>query len=141
VDALVFGLVDLGGGVPRGGAVIHERLHHGLVGRPLDAWSAAVQVARREGEHFGRFAARDVGVSVPLQVAAHVNAEDAALCAVLYVYPRIEPFPVLIESRACRQHSNTSWHSQWRNALQTNPTQPPFSQSGNISFAVQAAQN
>jgi hypothetical protein len=49
-------VVHLGGGVPRGGAVEHERLNHGLVGQPLDA---------RGVEHFGRFAARDVGVCVP----------------------------------------------------------------------------
>jgi hypothetical protein len=50
VDALEFGLVGLGGGVPGGVAVVYERLHHGLVGQPLDARGAAVQVA-----HFGRF--------------------------------------------------------------------------------------
>ena len=54
MDALELGLVDPGGGVPRGGAVEHERLHHGLVGEPLDARGAAVQVARREREHLGR---------------------------------------------------------------------------------------
>jgi hypothetical protein len=83
VDALEFGLVHLGGGVPRGGAVEHERLDHGLVGQPLDARGAALQVARREREHFGRFAARDVGVRVPPQVAADVHAEDALSGAVL----------------------------------------------------------
>ena len=30
-----------------------------------------------EKEHLGRFDARDVGVLVPLQVTAHVHAEDA----------------------------------------------------------------
>jgi hypothetical protein len=79
VDALEFHLIDLGGGVPRGGTVEHERLDHGL----LDAWGAVVQVARREREHFGRFAARDVSVRVPPQVAADVNAEDALGGAVL----------------------------------------------------------
>jgi len=77
VDAFEFGLVDLGGGVPRGGAVEHERLNHGLVGQPLDARGAAAQVAHCEREHFGRFAMRVVGVRVPPQVAADVHAEDA----------------------------------------------------------------
>jgi hypothetical protein len=77
LDPFKFVDVDLGRGMPSRGAVEQERLHHGLVGEPLDSRSAAVQVARREGEHFGRLGARDVRVRVPPQVAADVHAEDA----------------------------------------------------------------
>jgi hypothetical protein len=41
-----------------------------------------VQDARREREHLGRFAARNVSVRVQLQVAANVHAEDAPVGAV-----------------------------------------------------------